>query len=561
MEHRTPRSGQLHHYLPRFIARGWLQEVKKVTSVGKKSNGGRNKGRQRPQEYKQELINSYDIQSDELHLGTTDLGKTFGIVDMYKDHDADLTDAYRVEKAFAKLEGDVARIFRVLEAAEHRGRSSVELVRSDLNILRKFLFLTFYRNGNHSRQFIENHFDPNTAKMVEEYRVQNGLADSRAVWLRQLSLLLEDEHWEVAHDERLLWTARVDYKYDAWDMKTGLYRAPPDTEFILTEDGLGLGEGRATPMHAMHDMLSPGAPSPSYVVLTQTFPITPKLVIILRSKLMGFYTSFFHDVAQTPSKTTYIPPLPRNSYDWVKPRDEMTAEDLKKEEDFSERGLLNGQFLHSRLKDRFDFAIDTLTVDQAQRVNTLLLTHCRETISFRTPACLLRSIAAFEKDRQLTTERKDRYASLKAKLAAIQVPSPSTPVPTSAPPGSPGMSMSPSPPPPQPVSTSPDHPSASRPQDPETLPLEMSMPGLRGAFKKQKARAVPTPDSPNTSVSEPLSLPVVVPSEQGHSGETRRDRRSPESLLPLSPFRTVQTLQSVNTFSSQSPRNRVIPAR
>ena len=36
-------------------------------------------------------------------MGTTDLGKTFGIVDMYKDS-ADPTDVYRVEKAFSKLE-------------------------------------------------------------------------------------------------------------------------------------------------------------------------------------------------------------------------------------------------------------------------------------------------------------------------------------------------------------------------------------------------------------------------------------------------------------------------
>ncbi|TFY56230.1 hypothetical protein EVJ58_g7766 [Rhodofomes roseus] len=502
-------------------------------------NVGRNKGRQRPREYKQELINSYDIQSDELHMGTTDLGRTFGIIDMYKD-DANPSDVYRIEKAFSKLESDTARVFSILEAAEKRGRSSVELVRSDLNALRKFLFLIHYRNGRHARQFIEDHFDPMTRKMVEQYMVRFGLADSRAVWLHNLSLLLEDEHWEAAKDERLLWSTRLDYKSEAFDMQLGLYRAPPDTEFVLTENGLGLAEGTTTPESVIINMMSPGAPSSSYFPLTYTYPITPKLVVILRSTLMtyeaamirqgipaeearrqlysgfGFtHTSFFHDIPRTSPKTIYIPPLSPNSCDWFKDRNEMTAEDRKKKEDFRERGLLDGKPLHSRLKDRFDFTIDNLTVDQAQRVNTLLLTHCRETISFCTPACLLQSIAAFEKDRHLTPiERKDRYASLKAKLATVQVPSPSTPVPRSAPPASPGMRPSPS----QPASTSPDHPSASRPQN-EALPLGTSMPGLRGALK-QKARSVPNAGSPGNSFGAPLSPPVIVFSEQGHLGET-----------------------------------------
>ncbi|KZT73278.1 hypothetical protein DAEQUDRAFT_762206 [Daedalea quercina L-15889] len=150
MERGTPRSrGQFHHYLPRFVGRRWLQEVKNVTLPGQKTKGGRH----RPREYKQELINSYDIQSDTLHMGTTDLGKTFGIVDMYKD-DADSTDVYRVERALSKLESDAARVFRVLDDAEKQGGSSVELVRSQVNTLRKFLFLTTYRNGVHSQQFL-----------------------------------------------------------------------------------------------------------------------------------------------------------------------------------------------------------------------------------------------------------------------------------------------------------------------------------------------------------------------------------------------------------------------
>lgn len=393
--------------------------------------------------YKQELINSYDIRSDTLHMGTTDLGKTFGIVDMYKDS-ADATDVYRVEKSFSKLESDAARVFGALDDAEKLGRPSVELVRSQLNTLRKFLFLTHYRNGGHSRQYIDGGFDRETAAMVEQYRAEHGLADTRAVWLRNVALLLEDEHWAVATDERLMWTARTDYKLQAWDMQLGLYRAPPGTEFVLTENGLGLTEGAATSLNSFFDTFL-GSSKPSYLTLTQSFPITPTLVVMLRSTLLSqeagmiaggmspeeakrriygslglSHTSYFHDLPRTATKTTYIPRLPADATDFVKDASEMTAVDRRKREDFDKRGLLNGIPLHSRLRDRFVFAIDNLTQDQVGRVNTLLLTHCKETISFLTPSGLLKAIGAFERDKELTRLEKQRYASLKAKLEAEQ---------------------------------------------------------------------------------------------------------------------------------------------
>lgn len=184
-----------------------------------RSKAGR---KQTSQEYKPELLHAYDMESD--RMGMTDLGKIFGMPDMYRD-DANPMDTYGVEKRFSKLESEAALVFKSLDDAEKRGRSSVELTRSQLNTMRQFLFLVSYRNVRHARQFIKGVFDTDTAGMVEEYRVKHGLADTRAVWLYNLSLLLDDEHWEAPVDERLLWMTRVDYKWEAWDMQLGLYRA------------------------------------------------------------------------------------------------------------------------------------------------------------------------------------------------------------------------------------------------------------------------------------------------------------------------------------------------
>ena len=454
-------------------------------------------------------------------MRTTDLGKTFGVVDLYKD-DEDPTDVDRIEKAFSKLESNAARVFQILDDAEKRGRSSVQLDRSQLNCLRKFIFLIHYRNGVHARQFIDSHFDPLTANMVEEYRAKYNLPDTRAVWLRNLALLLEDEHWEAPTDERLMWTTRMDYKMQALDMQLGLYRAPPGTEFVLTENGLGLAEGASTPQSAIHNMMFPNAPRSSYFTLTQSFPITPKLVIIVRSSLLSqeavlvqngmspdearrtLYdslgmsnTSYFHDFPRTQTKTTYIPPLPSDSYEWLKNPVEMTAADRQKMKDYQERGILNGEPLHSRLRDQFIFAIDNLTQEQAERVNVLRLTHCKETISFMTPAALLRSLDAFERDRLLSWEKKSRYASLKAKLLA-ETSSSSLPAESLGP------------------STSATHPKRAEPHSAVTLPtppvqptvhhiLKTSLPGLKGAFKGKERTA---PDAQTLGTTPIQALPI-----------------------------------------------------
>ena len=111
-------------------------------------------------------------------MGTTDLGKTFAIVDPHKD----LTDVYRIETAFSKLESDAASVFQILYKAVRRGRPSVELMRSQLKVtLIKFLFLVHCRNGGRARQYVDGRFDTVTASMVEQYRVKHGLTNTYAV--------------------------------------------------------------------------------------------------------------------------------------------------------------------------------------------------------------------------------------------------------------------------------------------------------------------------------------------------------------------------------------------
>jgi hypothetical protein len=398
------------------------------------------KGKRSRKVYKAEYINSYDIPSDTLHLGTTDLGRTFGIVDMYKD-DSDLSDVHRVEKAFSKLESAAALVIEKMCAAEARDRASVVLVRSELNTLRKFLFLIHYRNGGHAQQFLESRFDVQTAAMVEAYRAQHGLRDAREVWLRNLALLLEDEHWEVSYDERLLWTTREDYKLNAQSKQFAIYRAPPGVDFILTENGLGLWEGSFFPAHvlAMHPRgTNQGG---THFDWSTVFAVSPRLVVVLRSALLTMEAmmlrngvaaaeasahlrmfanpSYFADLPRTPPVTRYYPPFSPDAWSFKNYASgaDMPVQERKKFEDFTQRNKVDGMPLTSRVRDVFEFTIDSMTTDQAERVNVLMLTHCRQTISFLSPAGLLRSVAAFEKDMTLSRPPNKRsYRALKYHL-------------------------------------------------------------------------------------------------------------------------------------------------
>jgi hypothetical protein len=371
--------------------------------------------RKRP--YTQELVNTYDALTDSLNLGTADIAKILGRFDLYRDS-SDSDDPNRIEKALAVLEGKAARIIQVVDDAVQKGLVSVALSRADVNTLRKFLFIVKFRQVGHAQTFIDDDWDSQeTALMVDMYRQKHNLPDSWAVYLRTVSLLLEDEHWEVFDDQRLLRTARQDYRMDSTNMQLSFYVAHADVPFVLTNGGLGLWEGA----HAA-------------LPLSYIYAVTPRLVIMLRTGMGGAFDhmSFFSDFPKTKAQTVYSPPIDRQQFAFLR---EDTAEARQKRRAYLDHGLVDGVHMQSRLSDRFTFTLHALTGEQADRVNTLMMTHVDETIIFMDKTSISRAITAFENDRRLMTAwdpRKRRFESLKNRLRDI--PS------LTAPPASPTLS-------------------------------------------------------------------------------------------------------------------------
>ena len=388
-------------------------------------------------------MNSYNIATDTLTMGGSPIETTYGIINMYRDED-NVTDVDHIEKAFSRLESDAARIIQKLDKAVEKGE--VTLPRSEVNTLRKFLFLLSYRNDRRSRQFIDEMFDEETYNHIKEFQTEHGLKDTKAVWLFNIKNMLDSEHWEIGDNPKIFWVDRIDYKLEQQTFQLGFFCAPQGFEFINT-GSMGLFEGSPiiNPILRMQmDTLCekprwrPGVQGPTegVITLTRSWPLTPRLVVMLRNRVLSeeqfslahgqrphshdLMPSYYHDFPRTPAAITYNPllsPATRRMMSGSSP----TEEDMRLRREFQEENKLDGQIINTRLKDTLKFQISTVNEDQAARVNVLLLKHCTGMINFISPSSLRKSLKCYSNEYRGIImgpggNRETRFESLDRKL-------------------------------------------------------------------------------------------------------------------------------------------------
>jgi hypothetical protein len=388
-------------------------------------------------------MNSYEIATDTLTMGGTPIETTYGIVNMYRDEE-NATDVDHIEKAFSRLESNAARVIHKLDKAVEK--NEVTLPRGEVNTLRKFLFLLSYRNDRRSRQFIEELFDEDTYSLIKDFQEEHGLKDTKAVWLFNIKNILDLEHWEIEDSPKVFWVDRMDYKLEQQGFQLGLFRVPQGFEFITT-GSMGLFEGspilnpiRRMQVDAMMGKLSnvrwrPGVqPMQSAITLTRSWPLTPRLVVMLRNRMLSeeefdlaqgrrpdthdFMQSYFHDFPRLPAAVTYNPSLSAATRRMMS--GQWTEEDEGIRREFQVENKLDGQSINSRLKDTLKFKISTLDEDQAARINVLMLEHCDGIINFIDPSPLRKSLKRYVEDRTIVVRanRDTRFKSLGRKLEA-----------------------------------------------------------------------------------------------------------------------------------------------
>ena len=127
------------------------------------------------------------------------IGGIFGLLDFYEDvHRTD--DARHLEKKLGKLEDQAARIIERLHAASAQpGSRKFTITRSELQVLRKFIFIMHYRsNAVDKTYFQEDH--PNNISLrnwIRKLKAERGFTSDREIWLQGLQYYLDTIHKDI----------------------------------------------------------------------------------------------------------------------------------------------------------------------------------------------------------------------------------------------------------------------------------------------------------------------------------------------------------------------------
>ncbi|OQV26150.1 hypothetical protein BV898_00272 [Hypsibius exemplaris] len=477
----SPTKPQYQHYVPRFILRyfgtdvqpyrvfqsdghsGYLSVVEPSSAIRKRSQPQR--------------INIYYVKERKLVLAS-ELGKrqykesinrNYGIMDMYVDRNH--PDPNHIEKKFSELESSAAKVVQLVVNAgrETVSRSkhllTVNMERRQLNILRKFLFTMTYRNSHRASQFCEDNFDPPTQRDINIHVLQNMTnkqAKGREVWLQNIQEFLDTPVWEIPYNRKIFVHDRFEYGTELRKRRLIFWQiSDHQNEFIMCDTGFGFFDGFGMPMSISAGMpahmlgflephMDPSNLDPSsrlssagdggVFIWLRVFPVSPHLVLVLVNGSLAnndqpaleYFQRFgppsrFHDFPFPKVMPTEYRGLSRKAQDALKRGDLNTLcgvpNMLEQRRQRIENGeifpptYIDGKVMESREDDVFHFPIAQLTTKQVQLVNGLFLENAKDSLTFRSPESLYRSIRAYEKE-PLWCNGRD-YKELKRSLRTI----------------------------------------------------------------------------------------------------------------------------------------------
>ncbi|KAJ3495104.1 hypothetical protein NLG97_g3636 [Lecanicillium saksenae] len=212
---------------------------------------------------------------------------------MYDDDTRSREEQRRVERKLGQLESDASALFRRMLKAFNENHRGLWLTRDEKNLIRKFLFVMKYRGPTFYEKYHHYTLDKYTAEDKDElstYMHEKGFSRPIDVWLDNIEKIID-----LHMDEKLEWISDLPtrmYSHDTfWAVLhcQMMYMAictpsDPDGEFILTDNCFQVSEGRqntsTNPQTGELEVMS-------YLNLHDFAPVSPKLMIVLRSFLLS----------------------------------------------------------------------------------------------------------------------------------------------------------------------------------------------------------------------------------------------------------------------------------
>ncbi|KAK4068392.1 uncharacterized protein Triagg1_7331 [Trichoderma aggressivum f. europaeum] len=258
---------------------------------------------------------------------------------MYNDPAQTTTDKQRrIEAMFSKMESQASTLFRRIVKNHEAGDTTVTLSRTELDFIRKFLFLLKYRGSTFHQTFYRDALDDypfNDRELLFDYMREHNFSSPRDVWYHNLETIINLEmdpqrKWLNTLPQKMfpndaLWcTAHVGNNYMA-------ICTPSEAadEFILTENCYNVFEGLS---NFVVDKATGQVAGGNQAAFHEFAPISPRLMIILRSLalpnsadphsmiIQGRQDMFWSTFGQVygPDATSMLDDLPikqcRNSY-------------------------------------------------------------------------------------------------------------------------------------------------------------------------------------------------------------------------------------------------------
>ncbi len=379
----APAKSQYQHFIPRFILKNFAHPYKPLKSH---SEGARKGGRRR-------RIGGYYPGDPMLHTinlaGTTaeviesPVSRTFGQTDMYRDF-AGTTNQHYLEEQLSKLEARASSVIQKINQAFEAGNQEVRIIRSDRDILRKFLFIMKYRgSGAHERFFHQDadSYTEDDKERIWEYMQRKGLRKPIDVWFDNIKAMLE---LKMDPEMRWMeWLMEHAYPDDAkWFINHSqmfyLALCTPSIqgdEFLLTENAYSVHEGPNS--FSVNPHTNERAPT-AYTELHVFSVISPKLMIVLRSFILPVMEEDANQEIRTWREEMYR--LNAVQHGGFRDMKSLLAElPITKAENSYTRivngrtELLDGEDGLHRLSDSFCFRFFPISTMHTQRINSIML--------------------------------------------------------------------------------------------------------------------------------------------------------------------------------------------
>ncbi|KAJ2932022.1 hypothetical protein H1R20_g5071, partial [Candolleomyces eurysporus] len=362
-----------HHYIPRFILRGFIPEdttspepsVKKTKKQRQReARKARKKGQPDP-----ETISVFNLGSRLIE--SVPIATTFAVMNFYKDA-SNQEDLEHLEKKLSELEGKAARVIRELHVAAGRRSSdqTFTLPRSDLQLLRKFIFLMHYRSSAIEKTYFQEDHPRNAPirQWIRHLKKTKGYSTDKEIWLDGLHYYLFTKHSDILNHAKQcpeygpfqpVGEADVDIPSHQWHALAyesftnsyylGIWRSHEESEFVLGHNSYGLWEGELA-----------GSPG-----LFKIYVLSPKITVVLKLNMSKAFPSELED----STLSDYPLGFPQTVYH----RGPVGLGNRRASPQNQFDALQHHLQSPNSNKDQFTFRINGLTVDQTYLVNQVVL--------------------------------------------------------------------------------------------------------------------------------------------------------------------------------------------